>query len=151
MSFMIKFVFYASIDHEYWFNYDFVKPVKHIFEVGEDLKFESKSVFYRDGHIIWNDILRCKENAGDGFSFYSNFKSENINYKGSGEDAEMTSKKWIYQGNIPKKLAICYLESVIQIELQFGMTKSHTIIGPEFIISPNKNAVTIPNQRSSIN
>lgn len=135
LSFGAKFLFYHSMDYDYWFYYDSVKPVKTEFMIGEELKFESNSVFYRNSHVIWNDILRCKNEADEQFSFYSNYTSENINVIGVGADKTPSSKQWFYQAVIPNKLSICYLTSVIQVQLPLGLTKTQQITGPEFVIS----------------
>lgn len=144
LNFSIKYVFYLRQDYNYWFYYASVLPIKDEFMVGEDLRFVSNSVFYRDSHVLWNDTLRCKDDALEDFSFYSNYRSENLNAVGLGMDAKPTEKYWFYQGKIPNKLSVCYLVSVIRIELPFGISKIQEITGPEFVITPYTDEITLP-------
>lgn len=132
------------MDSDYWFHYESVKPAKDEFMIGEDLKFISKSIFYKDSHVIWNDILRCKIKGDEPFSFYSEYTSENIFVEAQDPDGPIEEKPWVFQANVPKKQAVCYLTSVIKVQLPLNLTKVQIVVGPEFIITPNKNETTLP-------
>lgn len=127
-SLMLYFTALLLTPYTFWFEYEEVVPVQMQFEQGEPLLFYSIAQIHRTSDLRWNDVLRC--DIGHGYGHFSNYESSaTVDKREFGEGGA-----WAYQAVRPVPPAKCFLESHITVDLDFGISKTQTVIGRSFEI-----------------
>ncbi len=119
--------YYLLMPMSHWILYDDVVPVSDI-DAGEYPRFLSVlEVFEGKVNLKYNDILFCKMEGEDTFTYYSEYKSNSYGKRPVGKEYN----EWRY-GHPVNRPGECYLKSNIVLKLPFGVERVQTIMGESF-------------------
>jgi len=122
--FVLKFTFFYFSPTDWYFTYSSVEPVAVPVDITQDyILMESTLQNFREGDMMWNDVLRCK-GANGRFNYVGEDNTSAATIVVS--DGEVTSQ-WEYNGAMPREASLCRLESTITRHLQFGIEKQQFI------------------------
>lgn len=129
--FLIGIGFLWLAPHTIWFNYFSVESSESEYALGvHPIILSDKEVNYAV-RFEYNDVLRCDNYDGYGFSFFSQYESA-VNALPQARSISA----WPYQANVPEFPAICYIDSTIRVPLPLGFYKEQKVVSKPFIYEP---------------
>lgn len=124
-----EYVYFRIMPMSHWVEYKVVKPIKTQFSYDESLVFNSIYKVNKEANIYYTDTLRC--NIEDQFGFFSQATAQGI---GIAAQKELKDVDWTFQAEKPLPPRTCYLDTVIEVHLPYGIKKHQRIIGDNFEI-----------------
>jgi len=123
---VIVYVVFLLLPVRLWFKYDSIQNVNTI---GGDILMASTVEKPRKSVLLYNDVLRC--DFGGGYvRFSSNISQSLYNHH------QKKTYQWVYEGKTPKRPGMCVMESIIKVEVPFGIVKPTGVTSPPFIYTP---------------
>lgn len=124
-----EYIYFRAMPISHWIEYKVVKPAQTQFTYEEPLVFNSIFKVNKEVDVFYTDTLKC--NIEDKFGFFSQFTSQGI---GVSPQKEIKDVNWTFQGKKPLPPRTCYLDTVVEIHLPYGIKKHQRIIGDNFEI-----------------
>lgn len=124
---------------EDWYKYYSIEPVSPVFKKGDEIKFASKTEYFKDIDIAWQDTQYCITTAGNREKYTTQRWPE------GGSEKRLAGTKvgfdpeepdiWVY-GFQPKDNAIsCQMHSVVIGETPRGYEKVYEYLGDYYKVN----------------
>lgn len=114
----------------WWIVYESVEPLSDKVMVGTKPRFLSKVTVNRKCNLHYNDILFCKPDGAEKFTYTQEYFSTTY-----GKQLGREENEWQY-GHKVWTQGKCYLKSNIILRLPFSVEKVQTYISKEFEVVP---------------
>lgn len=128
LAFLLLFMQVALLvsPMSWWIEYEDVIPLADKIGVGTKPRFKSVVEINKECNLHYNDIMFCKPDGMEKFTYSSEYFSTTYGKKPGKEENE-----WTY-GHKLWDIGECYLKSNIILMLPFGVEKVQTVIGAKF-------------------